>query len=114
MSATPGTSRTMERKISAIARFTGHLSTYYGQVLTSIRDADAILILGPGEAKGELKAHIEKESPGSHIEGCDAADKMTVGQIAAKVRLFFQQPQDDTARESDSERQYELIPKGQA
>ena len=40
-------------------RFTGHLNTYYKKVVTCIRGADSILILGPGEAKVELRTRLE-------------------------------------------------------
>jgi hypothetical protein len=35
--------------------FTGHLNIYYDAIIACIRDAEFILIFGPGEAKGELK-----------------------------------------------------------
>lgn len=70
-------------------RFTGHLDKYYDTVVSCIHDADAILILGPGEAKGELRMRLEKASLGERIAGCDPADKMTDGQLAAQVRKYF-------------------------
>ena len=70
-------------------RFIGHLYKYYDKVVACLRDADAILILGPGEAKGELKARLEHESLGDRIAGCNPADKMTDGQVAAAVRSHF-------------------------
>lgn len=70
-------------------RFIGHLYKYYDKVVACLRDADAILILGPGEARGELKARLEHESLGGRIAGCNPADKMTDGQVAAAVRSFF-------------------------
>jgi hypothetical protein len=36
-------------------KFTGQLDKYYAEVIAAIRSAESILILGPGEAKGELK-----------------------------------------------------------
>ena len=36
-------------------QFTGHLNNYYDEVISHLRDAESILIFGPGEAKGELK-----------------------------------------------------------
>ena len=45
-------------------RFTGHLHKYYDRVVSYIRDADSILILGPGEAKGELQARLQMEALG--------------------------------------------------
>ena len=70
---------------------TGHLNTYYNAVIASIHDADAILILGPGEAKGELKKHLESARLGERIVGVEAADQLTDSQIMAKVRQHFQE-----------------------
>jgi stalled ribosome rescue protein Dom34 len=70
-------------------RFTGHLNKYYARVVSSIRDADSILILGPGEAKTELRAQLENEELGERITGFETVDKMTDGQIAARVRKFY-------------------------
>jgi len=69
--------------------FTGHLNIYYDAVIASIRDADFILIFGPGEAKGELKVRLEKHHLGGRIMGIETVDKMTDRQIAAKVRQYF-------------------------
>ena len=69
--------------------FTKHLNIYYAAVITSIRDAESILIFGPGEAKGELKEQLEKNNLGGHIVGIETVDKMTNPQIAAKVREYF-------------------------
>jgi hypothetical protein len=65
---------------------TGHLNIYYDAVIASIRDAESILIFGPGEAKDELKARLERSNLGGRIVGIEAVDKMTDRQIAAKVR----------------------------
>jgi len=69
--------------------FTGHLNTYYNEVISCIRDAESILIFGPGEAKGELKKHLEREGLGGRIVGIETVDEMTDGQIAAKARQYF-------------------------
>ena len=69
--------------------FTGHLNTYYNEVISCIRDAESILIFGPGEAKGELKKHLEREGLGGRIVGVETVDEMTDGQIAAKARQHF-------------------------
>ena len=69
--------------------FTGHLSIYYDAVIASMRDAESILIFGPGEAKGELKKRLERDNLGGRIVGIETADKMTDRQIAAKVREYF-------------------------
>jgi len=69
--------------------FTGHLNIYYDAVIACLRDAESILIFGPGEAKGELKVRLEKHNLGGRIAGVETVDKMTDRQIAAKVRGFF-------------------------
>ena len=69
--------------------YTGHLNIYYDAVVASIRDAESILIFGPGEAKGELKKRLEGLNLGGRIVGVETVDKMTDRQIAAKVRQRF-------------------------
>jgi stalled ribosome rescue protein Dom34 len=71
--------------------FTGHLNAYYDEVISCIRDAESILVFGPGEAKGELKKHLEREGLSGLIVGTETIDKMTDPQIAAKVRQYFLQ-----------------------
>jgi hypothetical protein len=66
--------------------YTGHLNIYYDAVIASIRDAEAVLIFGPGEAKVELKKRMEREDLGGRIVGIEAVDRMTDRQITAKVR----------------------------
>jgi hypothetical protein len=70
-------------------RFENHLGTYYDHVISYLREADAILILGPGEAKGELQKRLEGKALGGLIVGVKAADKMTDSQITAAVRQHF-------------------------
>jgi len=69
--------------------FTEHLNTYYDAVIASLRDAESILILGPGEAKGELKERLEKHGLEGRIVGIETVDRMTDRQVAAKVRQYF-------------------------
>ena len=70
-------------------RLDAHLTKYYGKVIGAIRHADAILIFGPGEAKGELKKRLKKANLSGRIVGMETVDKMTDHQIAAKVRQHF-------------------------
>jgi stalled ribosome rescue protein Dom34 len=70
-------------------RFTGHLNKYYDQIIASIRDADSILILGPGEAKAELQERLGNAGLGGRIVGVETVDKMTDRQVAARVRQHF-------------------------
>lgn len=70
-------------------RFTGHLNKYYDQVIGWIRDADSILILGPGEAKVELEERLGREALRGRVVGIETVDKMTDRQVAARVRQRF-------------------------
>lgn len=69
--------------------FTGQLSGYYEEVMAAIREAESLLIFGPGEAKGELKKHLEHARFGGNIIATETVDKMTDPEIAAKVRDYF-------------------------
>jgi len=71
-------------------QFGNHLNSYYNAVVAVLRDADTIQIFGPGEAKGELEKRIEHAGLKAHILAIETMDKLTVRQIAAKVRERFQ------------------------
>jgi stalled ribosome rescue protein Dom34 len=70
-------------------KFMGHLNQYFAKVIAAIRDADSVLILGPGEAKGELKKRLVRAKLGGHVTAVETTDKLTVRQIAAKARKYF-------------------------
>ena len=70
-------------------RLTGHLNIYYDAVIACIRDAQSILIFGPGEAKGELQRRLKKNNLDERVVGVEAVERMTDRQIAAKVRQYF-------------------------
>jgi len=69
--------------------FTNHLNRYYEEVIATIRDAESILLFGPGEAKGELKRRLEHAKLGGHIIAIETTDKMSDHQITEKVRAYF-------------------------
>jgi predicted RNA methylase len=69
--------------------YTGHLAHYYDEIIAYLRDAGAILILGPGEAKGELKKRFEHHKSESRTIVVETADKLTEHQILAKIRHHF-------------------------
>ena len=69
--------------------FTGHLNVFYDEVVGAIHDAESILLFGPGEAKFELKKRLANKKLDGRVVSVETADKMTVPQIAAKVRRYF-------------------------
>ena len=68
---------------------TGKLDGYYDAVIEAVGDLDAMVIFGPGEAKGEFRKRLDKHKLGARVAGVEAADKMTERQITAKVRDYF-------------------------
>ena len=69
--------------------YTGHLANYYDEVISCLRPAEAILLFGPGEAKGELRKRIEKNKLDLRITSFLTSDKMTERQISQKVRRHY-------------------------
>jgi hypothetical protein len=62
---------------------------YYDDIIKSVRGAKGLLVLGPGEAKGEFVKRLRsKKLTGTTID-VETVDKMTDPQIAAKVGLHF-------------------------
>jgi hypothetical protein len=69
--------------------YMGHLSNYYGEIVSLTRGAESVFIFGPGEAKGELRKHFDKHNLCGLIVGFETADKMTKRQVIQKVREFY-------------------------
>jgi len=68
---------------------TGELNAYYDAVGTALRRCGKVLIFGPGEAKGELRARLLKMDMGEHIAAIQTEARMTEPEIVAKVRDYF-------------------------
>jgi|NGEPerStandDraft_6_1074524.scaffolds.fasta_scaffold28289_2 hypothetical protein len=68
---------------------TGELNIYYDAVVAALRNAESLVIFGPGEAKDELKKRLVKSNLGGRVAAVETVDKMTDRQIAAKVREYF-------------------------
>ena len=62
---------------------------YYDDVIACIRGADSLLILGPGEAKGEFNKHMKAKKVRGVVVELGTADKMTDRQLVAKVQQHF-------------------------
>ena len=94
-STTPYESQLVPADDSRERRSTGLLNIYYNAVIACIRDAESILIFGPGEAKGELKKRLVRNKLHGRIVGIETIARMTDHQIAAKVRRYFQENRDE-------------------
>ena len=71
-------------------RFKQQLKKYYQQVISTLKDANSIFIMGPGEAKIEFEKAIRKyKSLQKRILKVETTDKMTKNQMIAYVRNFY-------------------------
>jgi stalled ribosome rescue protein Dom34 len=71
-------------------RFRLQLNKYYQQVILALREADSILIMGPGQAKTELEKAIKKHKDmQNRILKVETVDKMTKNQMIAYVQKFY-------------------------
>ena len=69
------------------------LHRFYDTVVTALNGADAILIMGPGEAKRELAQALQAAHPGrqlADVAQLENADRRTERQIVARVRAWAQ------------------------
>jgi hypothetical protein len=67
-----------------------HLRLYYQEVLKHLKNADKILIMGPGKAKMELRKEMEKSKElAKKLAAVESADKMREKQVVARVRNYF-------------------------
>lgn len=67
-----------------------HLDHYYREIIKVIGDPAVLLILGPGQAKTELKTKIERSKRHQKMQvHVEPLDELTDPQIVAKVRAHF-------------------------
>ena len=71
-------------------RYTDQLNQYYARVIALLRGAGTLLILGPGEAKGELWKRLARAATVPRRVTMETADKMTNRQIVARVRAHYE------------------------
>jgi len=66
------------------------LDRYYDDVIGQLGKPDAVLLLGPGEAKLQLKARLARSKMSSEsIVAVESTDKLTDPQIVAKVKEHY-------------------------
>jgi hypothetical protein len=71
-------------------RYRQQLDRYYDEVISHLGEPEALLILGPGEAKLQLKERLSRSKALSEsIVGIETTDKLTDPQIVAKVKEHF-------------------------
>lgn len=67
-------------------RFEERLKHYYDEVISYLRDADEVFIMGPGEARLELQKQMLEQGLYKVSITVQPADKMTDEQVVAAVR----------------------------
>ena len=72
-------------------RYKLQLARYYQQVINKLKDVDSIFIMGPGEAKTEFQKALKRhKNMQDRLLKSEPADKMTMNQMIAHVRKFYQ------------------------
>ena len=67
----------------------GRMDDFYHKVIAAMGDAEAVLLLGPGETKGQLQQHLQKSALRGRPVAVETADKMTARQVAARAKAQF-------------------------
>ena len=73
------------------------LKNFFDEVIACVRDAEAILAVGPGEAKGEFVKRLKSKKHRGRIVELETTDKMTDRQLATKVGEHFAKDTADKA-----------------
>lgn len=65
---------------------------YYHAVVSQLREATAVLVMGPSSAKLELIKHVHRHDPAfaTKLVGVETVDHPTDKQIAAFARHYFE------------------------
>jgi len=71
-------------------RYGQHLGRYYDEVISQMGQPEALLILGPGEAKLQLQERLSHSKALTEcVVGIETTDKLTDPQIVAKVKEHY-------------------------
>ncbi|MCM2258040.1 MAG: hypothetical protein NDJ94_20595 [Vicinamibacteria bacterium] len=70
-------------------RYDGQLDKFYDEVIARLSGVEAVLIVGPGEARGELEKRFGHHGRSAHVVAVEPADKRTDRQVAALARSHF-------------------------
>lgn len=74
-------------------RHSRQLQRYLGDIISYMGTPEEILLIGPGEAKEQLKDRIARSKALSHASVIvESADRLTAPQIVAKVKEHFAGP----------------------
>ncbi len=75
------------------ARYDNALDRYFDAVAAQLGDVESLLILGPGEAKAQLAARLERVTARPKpVVAVQTTDKLTDAQVRARVAEYFESP----------------------
>ncbi|MDB5386103.1 MAG: hypothetical protein JWM11_1749 [Planctomycetaceae bacterium] len=74
---------TLDRKAAS------HLKIFYDEVISGLQGSKSLLILGPGEAKGEFQKRLGSKKIQGLVVAVETSDKLTEGQLVSKVTQYF-------------------------
>lgn len=81
------------------ARHALHLQRYYERIIELLTRADTVHLMGPGQAKVELKQRILAHKPLARLPvALETCDRMTDAQVVARAREIFGVPARRAAR----------------
>lgn len=70
--------------------YQAHLNNYYDSIIAGLREAESVLVFGPGPAKTELVKRMKRTTLKKCHVILEPADKMTERQVRSKVRDHFE------------------------
>ncbi|MFE8070619.1 hypothetical protein QQM79_06125 [Marinobacteraceae bacterium S3BR75-40.1] len=86
----PGGQQSIVSEENRERHFEQHMKTYYREIEARLNNAAGIYIFGPGEARKELKKHLERNhSLADKIQKVEPADKMLDKEIVRQARNYF-------------------------
>ena len=65
-------------------KYADQLNIYYDEVTSVLRDAESILLFGPGEAKAELKKRLKDDHLDHLIRAVETVDPMKIARLQRK------------------------------
>ncbi len=69
------------------------ITRFFKQLIPAVRDAERVLVVGPGTAKTEFAAQVEKEKPlKGRIEAVKTKPQLSPNQLVALVKDHFKVP----------------------
>lgn len=85
-----GVPQSISQEKKAQGRRRHQYRAYYQNVLKEIRKAEQVYLLGPGEAKRELKKEMDKhKDQQGKLLAVEPCDRVIESQLIAKVKTFY-------------------------